>query len=435
MSQDTLNVEANSLELGADATTAILAELITQNRKLSRYQSIFDHINLGFFEQDLSDLRAYLARLRDDGVVDIRAYASDKPSFPDDCLNMIRTVDVNDACVRLMGANSKDDLIGPTRFRPPHSYRLGAIAALFEGQQMITGKTTLEGVDGRELVVLFTAILDWEDRVDRDRLIFSITDITEQERTNERLLRTQEALAKANRVATIGALSASIAHELNQPLGALLMDAQTTQRWLGVEQPNIAKASEALDRVVSNARRAADIVRSVRDRVVNNRARTSSVDPVRLVKETATLLERELARYNARIKVEAPDIAPPLDADPGELQQVILNLIVNGLQSMAAGGRSVVPVIDVQITQWNEDMARISVRDRGPGIAKDQAASLFDPFYTTKPDGMGMGLAICRSTIESYGGEIEAFNHPDGGAIFQVTVPIFDRTNDTLNSH
>src|SRR6218665_644387 len=135
MSQDSLNVEANGLELGADATTANHSALITQNRKLSRYQSIFDHINLGFFEQDLSVLRAYLAKLRREGVTDIRAYASDKPSFPEECLNMIRTVDVNDACVRLMGANSKDDLIGPTRFRPPHSYRLGAIAALFEGQQ------------------------------------------------------------------------------------------------------------------------------------------------------------------------------------------------------------------------------------------------------------------------------------------------------------
>ncbi len=85
-------------------------------------------------------MRAYLAKLRDDGVVDIRAYAADKPNFSEDCLNMIRTVDVNDACVRLMGARSKEDLIGPTRFRPPHSYRLGAIAALFEGRQMITGK-------------------------------------------------------------------------------------------------------------------------------------------------------------------------------------------------------------------------------------------------------------------------------------------------------
>ncbi len=283
--------------------------------------------------------------------------------------------------------------------------------------------------------MLFTAILDWEDRVDRDRLIFSIVDITEQERTNERLLKTQEALAKANRVATIGALSASIAHELNQPLGALLMDAQTTQRWLGVEAPNIEKASDSLDRVVSNARRAADIVKSVRDRVFNNRAPTSSVDPVRLVSETTALLERELAKHRAQVKIEAPGIIPNVDADPGELQQVILNLIVNGLQSMAMASRPVVPVIDVQISRLDEDMVQISVRDRGPGIAKDQAASLFDPFYTTKPEGMGMGLAICRSTIESYGGEIVAFNHPDGGAVFHVTLPIFDGQNSNLNLH
>ncbi|WP_157814424.1 sensor histidine kinase [Rhizobium sullae] len=396
---------------------------LSDARKLARYQSIFEQINLGFFEQDLSALRARLARLREDGVTDIRTYASERPGFADECLDLIRTVDVNDACVRLMGAASKKDLIGPTRFRPPNAYRLNAIEALFEGRPIITGKTDLEGVDGRELIVLFTAIVDWEDKEDRDRVIFSVLDITEQERTNERLLATQEALAKANRAATIGALSASIAHELNQPLGAMVMDAQTSERWLRLDPPDLDQAAQGIKRVVANARRAAGIVQAVRDKVVHGQARSEPLDLLRLVNETIQLLERELSLHHAKVHVFCEDEIPSVDADAVELQQVIVNLITNGLQAMAGGPRTGRAELEVRIDLLDEETVRVSVRDEGPGISEDMKLRLFDTFFTTKPEGMGMGLAICRSTIESYGGKIVAFNHHDGGAVMEFTLP------------
>jgi len=398
---------------------------IDEARELRLYRSIFDQIDIGFFVQDLSDLHELLAHLRGQGVSDIKAYASDKPGFADECLDLIKTVDVNDACIRIMGATSKADLIGPTRFRPPVSYRLGALESLFENRPMIRGKTKLQGVDGRDLVVLFNAILDWEETGSKDRVIFSILDVTEQERTQERLLAAQDALAKANRVAIVGTLSASIAHELNQPITALRMDAQAAERWLVRDEPDAEEAVASVRRVITSGNRISEIVQGVRKRVLTGRTNVTTFDLLDLVNEATELLERDLALHRARLVVSSQAENTNVRADSGEIRQVLVNMIINGLQAMVQQRISDEPgLIEVSVSNPDKNGVRVSVRDHGPGIKEEALDRMFDTFFTTKSEGMGMGLSICRSTLQSYGGQIAAYNHPERGAVVEFCLPV-----------
>jgi signal transduction histidine kinase len=388
--------------------------------------SWFQRAKLGLFSIDLSQLSACFEKLRRKGVSDLRAYAKNRPRFADECFDLIRTVHVNDACISLLGAIDKDDLLGPTIFRPSLPDRLDALIDFFDGRGSPEGKAKLQAFDGRELFVMFTAFIDrGEDGRKLDHVVYSLADLTDHETMNERLLNTQQALARSNRVATIGALSASIAHELNQPLSAVLIDAQTARRLFnGVSAPSrMADAVAALDRVIANAWRASDIVRSVWDKITLGRQEPSSVDPVGLVVEAKKLLEKELCRNGVRLQIVSPFEIREVQGDFGEYQQVVLNLLSNGIQAMSAGRASDTAAIDVDVGNTENDMVRIRVRDRGAGISEDHAALLFEPFYTTKSDGMGMGLAICRRIVESYGGNIRAFNHSEGGAVFEIELP------------
>jgi signal transduction histidine kinase len=404
------------------------ALLVRANNALARserrYRGMFEQARISLWEQDFTAVTAALDALRADGVTDIAAHAQANPGWAREMGASVVTTNVNDATLELLGAAGRAEVLGPLeRFLPAEDPALPQILlALWDGRDRFEGRAQLIAADGRTLTVLL-GISFPDDGVGFDRVVVGVVDITQRERTQEALLAAQAELARAARGATLGALSASIAHELNQPLGAIVLNAQACLRWLRRDPPDIETAAKAADRIVRDGKRAADIVQRTRGMLVKDTRCDETIDLRQLVEEVALLLERELsAAATVLVSGFAPDV-PPVRGSRVGLQQVLINLVTNGLHAMAeAGSPRRELTITVELAGDGNEVS-VAVRDRGRGIDEASRARLFDPFFTTRPDGMGMGLSICRSTVESCGGTLTAHNHAEGGAVFEFTIP------------
>ncbi|MBK1838658.1 sensor histidine kinase [Azospirillum sp. YIM B02556] len=393
-------------------------------RSEKRHRCMFEQARFSLWEQDFTTVKAELDALRAGGVTELAAHLQADPGWVRRMGALILTTSVNDATVELLGAADRTAVLGPLgRFLPAEDPAMAdVLLALWNGRNRFEGRAQLIAADGRRLTVLL-GISFPDDGVGFDQVVVGIVDITQRERTQEALLAAQAELARAARAATLGALSASIAHELNQPLGAIALNAQSCLRWLRRDPPDIDTAAKAVDRIVRDGKRAADIVQRTRGMLVKDSRCDETIDLRQLVDEVALLLDRELSAAAAVLVTDfAPDV-PPVRGSRVGLQQVLINLVTNGLHAMAEAGCG---RRDLTITVEglaDRTQVRAAVRDRGRGIDEDSRARLFDPFFTTRPDGMGMGLSICRSTIESCGGTLTAHNHAEGGAVFEFTIP------------
>lgn len=259
------------------------------------------------------------------------------------------------------------------------------------------------------------------NRLPGDLHIVSYLDLTKQARIEELRAAAQDELARANRIATVGAFSASIAHELNQPIASMVIDAQTGLRWLQREQPDAQAAERALGRLSRTAQRVAGIVKRTRDNIVASSRQAESIDLNGLLIETAELLDRDMQRAGVTLTLSCEPSLPIIQGDPIELQQVLVNLASNAADATQEGGGE--RRVEVSIRRLAADIC-VEVTDSGPGIAEENLSRLFDPFFTTKASGIGMGLQICRTAVEAHGGKIFAGNRIEGGAIFSFTLPI-----------
>jgi C4-dicarboxylate-specific signal transduction histidine kinase len=251
--------------------------------------------------------------------------------------------------------------------------------------------------------------------------------ITELERVQEALMSAQQELARANRIATAGALSTSIAHDLNQPLGAVIMDTQACLKWLQRDPPDMPAAIVAADRSVRNSIRASEIVKKTRERLMEGRRNVADIDIERLVRGTIGLLEREIVTHRTSISSTFARPGLFVSADRTELQQVLVNLILNGLHAMASSGQGE-KLLSIDVKTPVPERIQVAVRDTGHGINSENMHRLFEPFFTTKSGGMGMGLSICQATVQAWGGSLRAENHPEGGAVFTFDLPLNDKT-------
>lgn len=397
-------------------------------RSENRYRSIFEQARVSLWEQDFSELRKVLVELRDRGVTDLAAHAAARPGFVDECAGLIRTTDVNDATVELLGTSSRAETLGSiSRFLlPDDPTRLAVLAALFEGRSRFEGTGQLRRPDGRVLTVIIGIALP-DDPHDFDRVVVGLVDVTQRDQMQAALLRTQAELARAARVATVGALSASIAHEVNQPLGALVMNAQTCLRWLRRDPPDIDAAVRTVERMLRDGMRASGIVQRIRGMLVKGDDRLEPVDLRSAAEEVGRLLSGEFATHGARMVLRAARDLPPVEANAIEIQQVLINLLTNGLHAMEEVGPEGRDLL-VSVDSPEAGRVRVQVRDHGRGIDPEHLPTLFEPFFTTRTDGMGMGLAICRTAIERHGGDLAGYNHPEGGAVFEFTLPAIART-------
>jgi PAS domain S-box-containing protein len=250
-------------------------------------------------------------------------------------------------------------------------------------------------------------------------------DITQRKRSDEALRRAQAELAHASRVTTMGELTASLAHEVRQPIAAALTDARTCLRWLDREIPDIAEARAATLRVVEDGRRAAEIINQIRLLFTKGAPLRESIDINELVRELIVLLRTETVRDAIAVRMELAADCPRVMGDRVQLQQVMMNLIVNGIDAM----KDVAGVRELVITTHGigPSQLRASVSDTGVGLPAE-ADQIFNAFFTTKPHGTGMGLSISRSIVESHGGRLWAAGNQPRGATFHVALPAGDDT-------
>jgi C4-dicarboxylate-specific signal transduction histidine kinase len=232
----------------------------------------------------------------------------------------------------------------------------------------------------------------------------------------------QMHLAHANRVATIGQLSASIAHELKQPLSAVVTNGGATLRWLARNQPEIEEAKQAVKRIIKDANRASEVLSRIHRLVKKERLRTDTLNVNDAILEVIPLIHSEAVKNGVTVQRQLTDRLPSIQGDRIQLQQVILNLMVNAIQAMS-GLTEGIRELHIGTESAEEEGVRIGVRDTGPGLSAENLQRLFEPFYTTKPNGMGMGLSICRSIIEDHGGRLWATGLQPHGALFQFTIP------------
>lgn len=412
-----LRRDADGRQIGIIETSADLTEQLKADaeRKKSeeRYRTIFNAAGFAIWESDWSEAR----RLLGDG------------HGPEEIIGAGRLRDANDAAIGLFGLAGRADLLerGVVPFFTARGRQVLAtiIVDLAAGERLVERETEFQTADGRIVEVVMRVTLP-PDHDNWSRVLVMAIDVTERNEAQAKLARTQAELAHASRVTMLGQLAASIAHEVNQPLAAIVTYGRSGRRWLAREAPDAREVADCLDHVVSNGSRAADVIGRIRALARNT---TPPAGPLRLqdlVGETVALVRREAQGTTIHLAV-AGDL-PDGFGDKVQIQQVLMNLLMNAIQAMAE------VAADCRVLRLaaaaEDDRLRITVSDSGPGIA--EPTRVFAPFFTTKADGMGMGLSICQSIIEAHGGRISAENNAAGGATFAFTLPI--ATSDMARS-
>jgi PAS domain S-box-containing protein len=250
-----------------------------------------------------------------------------------------------------------------------------------------------------------------------------VTALKRAEQAEQDLRTAQAELAHVTRVTMLGELTASIAHEVNQPLAAVVANAEASLRWLNREEPDLAAARRSVEWVIDDGCRASDVIRRVRALAKKSDMETVPLELNQVVNEAATLVERELVQHRISLRTELTPALPEILGDRVQLQQVIINLLMNGIEAME-------PVTDrprellIQTGKDDTGYLILRVADSGIGISAENANRVFDAFFTTKSSGLGMGLSICRSIVEAHGGRMSASNNDGPGATFQLLLPL-----------
>jgi two-component system sensor kinase FixL len=256
--------------------------------------------------------------------------------------------------------------------------------------------------------------------------IGAAVDITQEREIALTVQRQRDELAHVARISTMGELATSLAHELNQPLTAILSNAQAAQRFLAADPVNIGELRAILHDIVEDDSRAGEVVRRVRELVKKGELEVTALDVDTIVRDVVTLIHSDAILHNVNILLQMDPGAPKVRGDKVQLQQVVLNLLLNAFHAMKD-----CPVNERQVTVRTELIeAReviIAVHDCGEGLKNDQLDKILQPFYTTKENGLGLGLAISRSIVEAHGGRLWAQNNPDRGATIYFTVPVCER--------
>ena len=388
-----------------------------------RYRHIFQTAGVSIWEEDFSQVTAAIDDLKAQGVRDFSQYIAAHPEFIQQAISMVKIIDVNDATVKLFEAQSKDELLVSLHkiFLPKTGEVFaGELIAIAEGRTNFESETVLQTLKGDKLAVLFTIAFPRQP-AKLNSVLVSIMDITERKRADEALHKTQAELAHVTRVATLGELTASIAHEVNQPLAAIVTNGNACLRWLAGDSPNLDEARETARRIIRDGNRAGDVIGRIRTLLRKTGTEKELLDMNQAIREVVALAEGEVRRNGVALRTELTGDLPPILGDRVELEQVVLNLIMNAIEAMSAIGDR--PRELVVRTQSGEvDQVCVTVQDSGIGLDPQSMGRIFDAFYTTKSQGMGMGLAISRSIVENHGGQLWAVPNEGPGATFQFTL-------------
>jgi C4-dicarboxylate-specific signal transduction histidine kinase len=258
-------------------------------------------------------------------------------------------------------------------------------------------------------------------RCDDDRVMSIVRDITESKHAEAEVHSLRHELAHVGRVSVVGALAGSLAHEINQPLAAIMANAQAALRTIDLPQPDLAQLREMLVDIVDDNRRASDVLRRLRTFIRKGTAEFAPVDVNATLQEVVRLLNSDVLGRRIWLEVHLGLDLPPVLADRVQLQQVIVNLLMNAFDAVCGrdvGGRRV-----ILRTDRDDGHVLVSVVDQGDGVPEDQLAHIFEPFVTTKSEGLGLGLSICRAIVSAHGGELKARRNLDRGMTFSFSIP------------
>lgn len=409
--------------LAAAAAVRHVAALRRDHRRArDSFDAIYERSGISIWREDWTAVTEVIIGLRRAGIDDIERHFANRPDELRALRAKVLITDVNAFTLEETGAFGKDAYLGSLDRLLPDTDQTFVqwLVAFARGDRFFRSEAHIMCADGRERDTLFTATLP-QDRAGFSDVIVTSLDVTAFKRTQAHLAAADTELARTSRITTVGALSASIAHEVNSPLAAILANAQAALRWLRRPEPDVAEASLALDDVVAEATRARDVVARTRSYLSNAPRTIAPIDLVQAARDANLLVEREIRSHGAAIHLAAEDGIPSVPADLIQVQQIFVNLLVNAAQAMA-GSRGPKD-ITIAIHRVASAVA-VDVVDTGPGIEPERRAHIFEPFHSTKVGGMGMGLAICRNLIDAHGGEIWVDSAPGGGAAFHFTLPL-----------
>jgi len=276
--------------------------------------------------------------------------------------------------------------------------------------------------DGSRAVVASRWSLQHDERGQPLAILETNNDLTDHIRAAEALQQAQAELAHVTRLTTLGELTASIAHEVNQPLAAIVGDANASLNWLAADNPDLGSVREALDAIVKDGHRAADVIQRIRQLATKTGPQKAQVDVNDVIREVVPLVGTQVRRHEVTLRIDLAPALPSVLADRIQLQQVLINFVINGLEAMETVDDRPRELV-IRSRPHDDDHVLVAVQDAGVGIDPSARDQLFDAFFTTKPGGMGMGLSISRSIIEAHGGRLWATPNPGHGATFHFALP------------
>jgi PAS domain S-box-containing protein len=280
----------------------------------------------------------------------------------------------------------------------------------------------VRGPDGRYRRFLSRVVPLYDEQGQLLQWFGTYTDLEERKQAEEALGKAQAELAHATRVMTLGELAASIAHEVNQPLTAVINNSNACLRWLARRSPDLEGVRGALRDIIANGQRASDVIARIRAALKKDPMQTERLEINHIIAEMIELMYHEVQRYGAQLHTELASDLPAVSGDHVQLQQVLLNLVVNGIEAMS-------PVMErprqllIRSSRAGPEGVLVAVQDSGIGLDPHTLERIFDPFFTTKAEGMGMGLSICRTIIKAHGGRLWAECNPGPGATLQFILP------------
>jgi PAS domain S-box-containing protein len=371
--------------------------------------------------RDLAEREAKIRRLVDSNIIGIFIWEFEG-----------RILEANDAFLRIVGYDREDlvsDRMRWTDLTPPEwldrHERWWTPALRMTGSLQPFEKEYFRK-DGSRVPVLVGAASFEESGNQGVAFVLDLTERKQAEaeasESERRYRELQIELAHANRVATMGQLTASIAHEVKQPITAAAANAETALLWLARRPPDLPEAQRALDRIVKDANRAGDVLERIRALVKKAPSQKDSLEINQAILEVIALTRGEVVRIGVALQTQLVDDLPLVRGDRVQLQQVMLNLILNAVEAMSAAGQGERELL-ISSSNAGPDGVLVAVQDSGPGLAPANVEHLFEAFYTTKARGLGMGLSICRSIIEAHGGRLSATSNVPRGAVFQFTLP------------
>lgn len=409
-----------SVQATLDAPGALLELEASQHR----YRSLISSLPLPLWEIDARAAGRIFRRLRADGLTDFDAYLTRHPELIDLACEIVVVTEANRDAADLMAAAQPSELVGPVRYlfsMAPETARR-VMLAHFAGQRNFVEPVKIRTFDGgvRDVMLLVTFPTPGEQL---DTTLIMMIDNTARLEAEARLRQVETDFSHAARLSTLGQMTASIAHEIKQPLSAILTNAETSLRWLARPDPNLPKVALLAERIAGSAQRATDIIARIQDMARDRRPQQSLVDLNELICEAITFVRHDSEEKSIRMQLDLAPGLPPLVADRIQLQQVVVNLLVNSAQALEA----VSPYArEIRLATRREGAAALAftIVDTGPGIPEADLERVFGGFFSTKEGGMGIGLTICQTIIAAHGGTITASAARGGGAEFRVVLPL-----------